>query len=293
MPDDFVTELETMGKGMTIARNSEKKASQSTERGRCPLSSSLERNLSAYALAAGYAGVALLACAQPADAKVVITKVDISVPINGTPVQFDINGDGQMDFSLSAYAHGGCTSTSPRLKRHNARPPLGCGFFDDQLRVIPVQAANEIWQAGTSYGYNCAANLGRGVRIDRLRPFAAGAMVMYGDVGSSAGNQFCPWRFHDPPKYFLGVKFLDTGGNLHYGWVRVASGWVSATITGYAYETIPNKPILAGAISDADEAALAPADVTPLAPQPATLGHLALGAAGLAAWRRENEVLVG
>lgn len=269
----------------------EKNASHSVERGRCSLSSALEKNLSAYALAAGSAGVALLACAQPADAKVVITRVDISVPINGTPVQFDINGDGQTDFSLSAYADGGCTSTSARLKHHKARPPLGCGFFDDQLRVIPAQAANEIWQAGTSYGYNCAANLGRGVRIDRLRPFAAGAMVMYGDVGTSAGNQFCPWRFNNPPKYFLGVKFLDTGGNLHYGWVRVASGGVRATITGYAYETIPNKPILTGATAEADEAALTPSELTPQAPQPAMLGYLALGAAGLAPWRREEEVV--
>jgi hypothetical protein len=272
-------------------RTSEKKVFQASKRGRYPLSSSLEKNLSAYALAAGSAGVALLACAQPADAKVVITKVDLTVPINGAPVQFDINGDGQMDFSLSAYAKGGCTSTSTaRLKHHNARPPLGCGFFDDQLRVIPAQAANQIWQAGTSYGYNCAADLGRGVRIDRLRPFAAGAMVMYGDVGTSAGNQFCPWRFNDPPKYYLGLKFLDTGGNLHYGWVRVASGGIHATITGYGYETVPNKPILAGAISEADEAALTPSDITPQAPGPATLGHLALGAAALPAWREEETV---
>ncbi len=290
MANDFVTEFETTEKGRTIVTASEKKASQSTARRRCPLSSVLEKNLSAYALAAGSAGVALLACAQSADAKVVITKVDLPVPINGTPVQFDINGDGQMDFSLSAYADGGCSSTSARLKHHNARPPLGCGFFDDQLRVIPAQAANQIWQAGTSNGYNCAADLGRGVRIDRLRPFAGGAMVMYGDVGTSAGVQFCPWRFHDPPKYYLGVKFLDTGGNLHYGWVRLAVGGISATITGYAYETIPNKPILTGAVAEADEAALTPSDLTPHTPQSAMLGHLALGAAGLAAWRREEEV---
>src|SRR5271166_2222174 len=194
MANDFVTEFETTEKGKTIVTASEKKASQSTARGRCPLSSTLEKNLSAYTLAAGSAGVALLACAQPAEAKVVITKVDLTVPINGTPVQFDINGDGQMDFSLSAFADGGCTSTSARAKLHNARPPLGCGPFDDQLRVVPAQAANEVWQAGTSYGAKCAADLGRGVRIDRLRPFAPGVMVMYGDEGSSEGNQFCPWR---------------------------------------------------------------------------------------------------
>ena len=262
----------------------------SKKRSRSPLSAGLEKNLSSYALAAGSAGVALLACAQPADAKVVITKVDITVPDNGVPVQFDINGDGQMDFGLSAFADGGCTSTSARVKQPKARPPLGCGPFNDELRVVPAQSANEVWQAGTSWGYNCAAKLGRGTRIDRLRPFTAGIQVMYGDVGSSEGIQVCPWRASTPAKPYLGVKFLDKEGALHYGWVRVTNNFVFATITGYAYETIPNKPILAGAITEDDEASsLSPSDVIPQPPQPASLGHLALGATGLAAWRREEE----
>ena len=75
-------------------------AAHSKKRSRSPLSAGLEKNLSCYALAAGSAGVALLACVQPADAKVVITKVDIPVPINAGPVNFDINGDGQNDFGL-------------------------------------------------------------------------------------------------------------------------------------------------------------------------------------------------
>jgi hypothetical protein len=263
-------------------------SAESKARSQSSLSATLERNLSAYALAAGSAGVALLACVQPSEAKVVITKTNIVVPVNQGPIQFDIDGDGQNDFGLSAFAGPStCTFTQARVMPHHQHPPLGCPF-DDQLRVVPAQAANEVWQAGTSYDVKCAADLGRGVRIDRLRPFAAGPMVMYGDAGTSEGNQFCPWRTGTPIKPYLGVKFLDAGGNLHYGWVRVTTNFVFATITGYAYETIPNKPILAGAISEADEAALTPTDVTP---QPATLGHLALGAAGLASWRREEEVV--
>jgi len=269
-----------------VTHSSAQSPTHSKKRSRSPLSAGLEKNLSSYALAAGSAGVALLACAQAADAKVVVTKVNIPVPDNGVPVQFDINGDGQMDFGLSAFVHGGCTSTSARVKQPHARQPLGCGPFNDELRVVPAQSANEVWLAGTSWGYNCAAKLGRGTRIDRLRPFAAGIQVMYGDVGSSEGIQVCPWRASTPAKPYLGVKFLDKEGALHYGWVRVTNNFIFATITGYAYETVPNKPILAGAITEADEAALTPSD---LAPQPATLGHLALGAAGLAAWRREEE----
>jgi hypothetical protein len=262
----------------------------SRKRSRSLLSAGLEKNLSSYALAAGSAGVALLAYAQPADAKVIITKVDIPVPTNGVPVQFDINGDGQMDFGLSAFLDGGCTSTSARAKQTHARPPLGCGPFDDQLRVVPAQAANEVWQGGSSYGVKCAANLGRGVRIDRLRPFAAGVVVMYGDEGSSEGNQFCPWRASTPAKPYLGVKFLDKEGAVHYGWVRVTNNFVFATITGYAYETIPNKPILAGAINEtSDEASLLePSNLPSKGAQPASLGYLALGSVGLSAWRRED-----
>ena len=275
-----------------MTHSSTPSSTHSKKRSRSPLSAGLEKNLSSYALAAGSAGVALLACVQAADAKVVVTKVNIPVPDNGVPVQFDINGDGQMDFGLSAFLDGGCTSTLARSKPATARQPLGCGPFDDQLRVIPAQAANEVWQGGSSYGFKCAANLGRGVRIDRLRPFAAGVMVMYGDEGSSEGNQFCPWRGGTPAKPYLGVKFLDKEGALHYGWVRVTNNFVFATITGYAYETIPNKPILAGAINETgDEASLLePSNLPSKDVQPASLGYLALGAVGLSAWRREDDV---
>jgi hypothetical protein len=86
------------------------------------------------------------------------------------------------------------------------------------------------------------------------------------------------------------VKFLDKESKVHYGWVRVINSFTHATITAYAYETIPNKPILAGAITEDDETSLlGPSVAIPPPLQPATLGHLALGAAGLAAWRREEE----
>jgi len=42
---------------------------------------------------------------------------------------------------------------------------------------------------------------------------------------------------------------------------------VSGTLTGYAYETVPDKPIIAGQITGSDV----------IAAEPATLGGLALG----------------
>ena len=78
---------------------------------------------------------------------------------------------------------------------------------------------------------------------------------------------------------YLGLKFM-IGGRIHYGWARlnvtlVAGTGIQATLTGYAYETIPNKPIITGKTKGPDVVTL----------DPATLGRLAQGASGVSAWR--------
>lgn len=55
---------------------------------------------------------------------------------------------------------------------------------------------------------------------------------------------------------FLGLQFL-INGETHYGWAAVSVVFVdskipwtlSATLTGYAYETVADQPIVAGQIS--------------------------------------------
>ncbi len=51
---------------------------------------------------------------------------------------------------------------------------------------------------------------------------------------------------------YLGLQF-HIQGKVHYGWARLnvtaAIGAVSATLTGYAYETVPGKSIVAGKTS--------------------------------------------
>ena len=93
---------------------------------------------------------------------------------------------------------------------------------------------------------------------------------------------------------YLGVRF-QLKGQTHYGWIRltvttnVKSGRPSleATITGYAYETIPGKSIIAGATKGPDNTEPT-ASLNTLVPEPASLGVLALGAPGLSIWRREK-----
>lgn len=256
-----------------------------------PLPVALEKHLLGYAAAAGAAGVAMLAFTVPAEAKVIAKQVNITVPINGGLVQLDINGDGQNDFGLSAAALGGCTTTtSARVKGARRREPLGCPF-NDTVNEIPTQAANEVWQSGTFYGAKCAADIAGGVKIGPARPFVGGKLVMAAHTGTSEGHYFCPWTGNSAPRPYLAVKFADTGGNVHFGWVRVSVQFAFlATITGYGYETVPNRPILSGATRGADEQAslLGPQDLTPALPEVSSLGQLAAGASGLSAWRREE-----
>ena len=83
---------------------------------------------------------------------------------------------------------------------------------------------------------------------------------------------------------YLGLKFV-TGGQIHYGWARmmveltrpspIQRFQLHAILTGYAYETIPNKPIITGKTKGPDVVTL----------EPVSLGRLSQGASGISAWR--------
>jgi hypothetical protein len=93
---------------------------------------------------------------------------------------------------------------------------------------------------------------------------------------------------------YLGLKFF-VKGKVHYGWARlnVSAGFcgLGGTLTGYAYETIPGKAIIAGQTKGPDDDAQPIGATHPSpAPKPATLGILALGAPGLSIWRRKDPV---
>ena len=94
---------------------------------------------------------------------------------------------------------------------------------------------------------------------------------------------------------YLGLTFLRNG-RTHYGWARLTvSGAFVAKLTGYAYETIAGKSIIAGQTKGAaddptNEDFGSDASLTnsiPDKPQPASLGTLALGAQGVPLCRRK------
>ena len=63
---------------------------------------------------------------------------------------------------------------------------------------------------------------------------------------------------------------------------------VVATLTGYAYETVPNKAIIVGQTKGPSASLRNPSDVLDPASAP-TLGMLALGAPSLDSWRRNEQ----
>jgi hypothetical protein len=212
-----------------------------------------EHRLNAYAAAATAAGVGAVCLGQSAEAKVVYTPANVKIVQNVGWVRFDLNHDGISDFGLSNYF----LNTSERA---------------GVLRVAASRQANEIWVAYSqqnSYCASrfCAAALPKGTKIGPKGKFQVDpyGLIM---ACSSFRYVFGPW-LHVKQAY-LGLKFV-VKGKPHFGWARVklsvAHQSIAATLTGYAHETIPGKPIIAGATNGPGEKA-------------GSLGALAGGVAG-------------
>jgi hypothetical protein len=215
-----------------------------------------------YALAASAAGVGVLALTQAADAKVVYT-----------PIHHVIGRNERYKVSLNYGEIGDLTFVNR----------YGCNqdYCQDALSAIP-SAGNAV-----EGKFTVAYALEPGVKIGPKEPFSGEIMAF----SSSSEGTFGQWA--NVSNRYLGLKF-NIKGKAHYGWLRLTvrlSGHarITATLTGYAYETVPNKPIIAGATKDSDEDDQpAPASLKMHALEPATLDMLALGAPGLSIWRREE-----
>jgi hypothetical protein len=89
---------------------------------------------------------------------------------------------------------------------------------------------------------------------------------------------------------YLGIKF-KIKNKFHFGWARLTvattSNSFTATLTGYAYETIACKGIIAGKTKGSDDVSVEESNAIPSS-EPATLGMLALGEPGLSIWRRKE-----
>jgi hypothetical protein len=246
------------------------------------LSESIHHQLNVYAISATAAGVSLLALVQPSEAKIAYTSAHAKLPINAH-FYLDLNHDGVKDFGF--------------YLRSASFPPTGTHSTYDSLRVTGQQK-NEVWAIRSNSSRLCAAALPKGTQVGPKAPFHKGALLMFAFAQSVGGGaaSFCPWG---GGVQYLGLKFLIKG-KIHFGWARLGNFVFyrkpAATLTGYAYETIPNRPIVTGKTKGTDDEGGLEQPTASLAmptPEPATLGALAMGAPGLSIWRRKETALQG
>jgi len=206
------------------------------------LGDSLYRQLNTYALAASAAGVGVLAVTSPSEAKIIYTKADVPIA-NHTILNLDNGRKGDFIFGTHVVS-----TTS--------------GIFYG-MSVFPIGKKNRIW--GRS---QAASALRCGFRIEpNKKKFAYGNDFM-GSIRSGRFGNGYGGSWVDVTNRYLGLEF-EIGGKTHYGWARLSVDMYEgeSTLTGYAYETIPNKAIIAGKTKGPDEVTV----------QPGTLGRLAMG----------------
>jgi hypothetical protein len=234
------------------------------------LSDSFLGHINSYALAVGAAGVSLMALAQPAEAEIIFTAANATIPFNKL-VTIDLNHDGNPDFKFFFYT----------FAYHS---------FNADLTVGAVNAGGGVIDGAGKY----ASPLFRGNSIGPARSFGAGSPVMFRSRGDDYNSSVYSRHVYGPwlnnTNRYVGVEFVIDGAT-HYGWIRLTTTAgkrryeAAFTITGYAYETVAGQAIKAGQLSDE---ASAPPQSVPLAKP--SLGVLALGSQGLQLWRRDDSL---
>jgi hypothetical protein len=265
-------------------------------RGAAKLSESIHHQINAYALAESAAGVGILALlppaecvlsagvalagapalSEPTEAKIVYTATNVVIECThlgcGTYRSFDLNHDGIPDFGIFER----CIKPGCYLR---ARPAKGNDIEGRNGNTSALEA---------------------GAAIEGTKPFIGSTYALMRE-GTHSGHNLGYWNYAQSG--YLGVKF-QIKGKTHYGWVRLKkSSCLGATLTGYAYETIPGKAIRAGQTHGKNAIEASPetmklddpgpgASLNPISDksQPVSLGILALGAQGVPLWRWKEEI---
>ena len=247
-------------------------AKRSASGSRKQLNPRIDKMIAAYATAASAVGVALLATAPTAEAEIIYTKARVTIGRGVTShYHLDLNHDRIGDFSI-----GFCS----------------CEPHGTALSISSMRGVGNMVMAAASHPYSAAA-LKAGAPIGPKQAFQL-LEIRMATTGSYFYGRYSggPWAGGVFDRY-LGLKF-EINSEFHYGWARmtVGKGFSATLLTGYAYETIPNKPLKAGQTVETPEEGDAESPIWwSLPAQGPSLGMLALGADALQIWcKKEEEV---
>jgi hypothetical protein len=195
--------------------------SDSRRQGEVALTEHFNKRLTAYALAAGAAGVGVLALAPPAEADIIVKRENIVINSSHPNETLTIVGSHKLSFGFSS---------SPIVPRRL----IGVGGHNASVAVLGT----------TPPSLYLAARIGPGSKIgaSQAKFFRSGAIM--GGFSFSLGL-YGPWG---GPGY-LGFDFAN-----RFGWAKMTfnSNGTSAHLTEFAYNTVPGQAILTGQTSVAE-----------------------------------------
>jgi hypothetical protein len=238
-------------------------------------SDGFDKRLLAYA---AVAGAGLLAAAPSAQAGLIYNSTTFTNNYPGAGgFNIDLNNDGTNDFSFntSASSYSGISQRSFWGSGSNGAQMLRLRDDNPDARFVP--GSSHIVPPGPAAGgaWMGSAGLARAAGYWWSSSYF-GFMSTW--MGKGVSGQFA-----NAGEGYLGVR-IPTGvpNSYNYGWIRFNITAddsnpdlpIDVTVRGWAYETTPDTAIHAG-----DEGGV---------PEPGSLGLLAGGVLGLAAWRRRK-----
>jgi hypothetical protein len=185
-----------------------------------------------------------------ANAQIIYTDVipDALYNVINDSCYLDLDNNGQADFKLYRSevpqycgGMGGCALPLPEQRIKIDR--VGT---NEIAYVIPWggSTVSSQWPQSLSFGQMIDANSDMSETNHMIRRYRSGGACSGGGGAACVPDPPITWALSH--QAYLGLRF-DIAGATHYGWARLnVSSATSFTLMDYAYNSIPNQPILAG-----------------------------------------------
>lgn len=185
------------------------------------------------------------------NAGVVYTNIDPDTTIfnNNGIYQLDIDADADVDFT---FFNNNISSPGFYTYSSNYYPP----HFKQEIFITPFAGGSVAGSKSNTFSfsdfYYFPFALISGNFVEPFMMWQNGndqqliyqsAIFDWSNVIAEGGN----WE-PETTNHFVGIRFNDDQDSLHYGWIRcdITGDGQILIIKDYAYETTPNKPIIAG-----------------------------------------------